>query len=191
MIYLVLNRLKMKYKIFMLLLPFILISCNNTNISQNSSLSNNNENSCSFVSSNIVNSSIEDNKTIITFNTEDKDINNWFICSNDINFKLDNDNTSNITTNENNIELSKDNNISCLSFSISKIINKIEINILNEIDNNNISIGVINKYGVKAEYKFSNNKNIYYYEFADYLKAQHIYIESNANIIIKNITLYY
>lgn len=181
----------MKYKIFMLLLPFILISCNNTNISQNSSLSNNNENSCSFVSSNIVNSSIKDNKTIITFNTEGTDINNWFICSNDINFKLDNDNTSNITTNENNIELSKDNNISCLSFSISKIINKIEINILNEIDNNNISIGVINKYGVKAEYKFSNNKNIYYYEFADYLKAQHIYIESKTNIIIKNITLYY
>lgn len=175
----------------MLLLPFILISCNNTNISQNSSLSNNNENSCSFVSGNIVNSSIEDNKTIITFNTEDKDINNWFICSSDINFKLDNDNTSNITADENNIELSKDNNISCLSFSISKIINKIEINILNEIDNNNISIGVINKYGVKAEYKFSNNKNIYYYEFADYLKAQHIYIESKTNIIIKNITLYY
>ena len=107
----------MKYKIFMLLLPFILISCNNTNISQNSSLSNNNENSSSLISSNIVNSSIEDNKTIITFNTEDKDINNWFICSNDINFKLDNDNTSNVTTNENNIELSKDNNISCLSFS--------------------------------------------------------------------------
>ena len=177
----------MKYKIFMLLLPFILISCNNTNIS----LSNNNENYSSLVSSNIVNSSIEDNKTIITFNTEDKDINNWFICSNDINFKLDNDNTNNITADENNIELSKDNNISCLSFSISKIINKIEINILNEIDNNNISIGVINKYGVKAEYKFSNNKNIYYYEFADYLKAQHIYIESKTNIIIKNISLYY
>ena len=34
-------------------------------------------------------------------------------------------------------------------------------------------------------------KNIYYYEFADYLKAQHIYIESKANVIIKNITLYY
>lgn len=181
----------MKYKIFMLLLPFILISCNNTNISQNSSLSNNNETSCSFVSSNIVTSSIEDNKTIITFNTEDNDINNWFICSNDINFKLDNDNTNNVTANENNIELSKDNIISCLSFSISKIINKIEINVLNEIDNNNVSIGVINKYGVKAEYKFSNDKNIYYYEFADYLKAQHIYIESKANIIIKNITLYY
>lgn len=181
----------MKYKIFMLLLSFILISCNNTNISQNSSLSNNNENSSSLISSNIVSSSIEDNKTIITFNTEDKDINNWFICSNDIDFKLDNDNTSNITTNENNIELSKDNIISCLSFSISKIINKFEINVLNEIDNNNVSIGVINKYGVKAEYKFSNNKNIYYYEFADYLKAQHIYIESKANVIIKNITLYY
>lgn len=181
----------MKYKIFMLLLSFILISCNNTNISQNSSLSNNNENSSSLISSNIVSSSIEDNKTIITFNTEDKDINNWFICSNDIDFKLDNDNTSNITTNENNIELSKDNIISCLSFSISKIINKFEINVLNEIDNNNVSIGVINKYGVKAEYKFSNNKNIYYYEFADYLKAQHIYIESKAKIIIKNITLYY
>ena len=181
----------MKYKIFMLLLSFILISCNNTNISQNSSLSNNNENSSSLISSNIVSSSIEDNKTIITFNTEDKDINNWFICSNDIDFKLDNDNTSNITTNENNIELSKDNIISCLSFSISKIINKFEINVLNEIDNNNVSIGVINKYGVKAEYKFSNNKNIYYYEFADYLKAQHIYIESKANIIIKNIILYY
>lgn len=181
----------MKYKIFMLLLSFILISCNNTNISQNSSLSNNNENSSSLISSNIVSSSIEDNKTIITFNTEDKDINNWFICSNDIDFKLDNDNTSNITTNENNIELSKDNIISCLSFSISKIINKFEINVLNEIDNNNVSIGVINKYGVKAEYKFSNNKNIYYYEFADYLKAQHIYIESRTNVIIKNITLYY
>ncbi len=181
----------MKYKIFMLLLSFILISCNNTNISRNSSLSNNNENSSSLISSNIVSSSIEDNKTIITFNTEDKDINNWFICSNDIDFKLDNDNTSNITTNENNIELSKDNIISCLSFSISKIINKFEINVLNEIDNNNVSIGVINKYGVKAEYKFSNNKNIYYYEFADYLKAQHIYIESKANVIIKNITLYY
>lgn len=181
----------MKYKIFMLLLPFILISCNNTNISQNSSLSNNNENSSSLISSNIVSSSIEDNKTIITFNTENNDINNWFICNNDIDFKLDNDNTNNINANENNIELSKDNIISCLSFSISKTINKIEINILNEIDNNNILIGVINKYGVKAEYKFSNTKNIYYYEFADYLKAQHIYIESKANVIIKNITLYY
>ena len=182
----------MKKKLILLSLIFIsLFGCTNTNSSQSNNISNNNSNSSSLISSILSTTSIEDNKTIITFNTEDKDINNWFICSNDINFKLDNDNTSNVTTNENNIELSKNNNISCLSFSISKIINKIEINILNEIDNNNISIGAINKYGVKAEYKFSNNKNIYYYEFADYLKAQHIYIESKANVIIKNITLYY
>lgn len=182
----------MRKKLILLSLLFIsLFGCTNTNSLQSNNISNNNSNSSSSTSSIFSTTSIEDNKTIITFNTEDSDINNWFICSNDINFKLDNDNTSNITTNENNIELSKDNNISCLSFSISKIINKIEINVLNEIDNNNASIGVINKYGVKAEYKFSNNKNIYYYEFADYLKAQHIYIESKANIIIKNITLYY
>ena len=182
----------MKKKLILLSLLFIsLFGCTNTNSLQSNNISNNNSNSSSSTSSIFSITSIEDNKTIITFNTEDSDINNWFICSNDINFKLDNDNTSNITTNENNIELSKDNNISCLSFSISKIINKIEINILNEIDNNNISIGVINKYCVKAEYKFSNNKNIYYYEFADYLKAQHIYIESKTNIVIKNITLYY
>lgn len=182
----------MKKKLILLSLLFIsLFGCTNTNSSQSDNISNNNSISSSSISSILSTTSIEDNKTIITFNTEGTDINNWFICSNDINFKLDNDNTSNITTNENNIELSKDNNISCLSFSISKIINKIEINILNEIDNNNISIGVINKYDVKAEYKFSNNKNIYYYEFADYLKAQHIYIESKTNIIIKNITLYY
>lgn len=182
----------MKKKLILLSLLFIsLLGCTNTNSSQSNNISNNNSISSSSISSVLSTTSIEDNKTIITFNTENKDINNWFICSNDINFKLDNDNTSNLTTNENNIELSKDNNISCLSFSISKIINKIEINVLNEIDNNNISIGVINKYGVKAEYKFSNNKNIYYYEFADYLKAQHIYIESKTNIIIKNIILYY
>lgn len=182
----------MKKKLILLSLLFIsLFGCTYTNSSQSDNISNNNSISSSSISSALSTTSIENNKTIITFNTEDKDINNWFKCSNDINFKLDNDNTSNVTTNENNIELSKDNNIGCLSFSISKIINKIEINILNEIDNNNISIGVINKYGVKAEYKFSNNKNIYYYEFADYLKAQHIYIESKANIIIKNITLYY
>lgn len=182
----------MKKKLILLSLLFIsLFGCTNTNRSQNDNISNNNSISSSSISSVLSTSSIEDNKTIITFNTEDKDINNWFICSNDINFKLDNDNTNNINANKNNIELSKDNNISCLSFSISKIINKIEINILNEIDNNNISIGVINKYDVKAEYKFSNDKNKYYYEFADYLKAQHIYIESKANIVIKNITLYY
>ena len=183
----------MKKKLILLSLLFIsLFGCTNTNRSQSdNNISNNNSISSSSISSVLSTTSIEDNKTIITFNTEDTDINNWFICSNDINFKLDNDNTNNVTANENNIELSKDNNISCLSFSISKIINKIEINILNEIDNNNISIGAINKYGVKAEYKFSNNKNIYYYEFADYLKAQHIYIESKANVIIKNITLYY
>lgn len=182
----------MKKKLILLSLIFIsLFGCTNTNSSQSNNISNNNSNSSSLISSILSTTSIKDNKTIITFNTEGTYINNWFICSNDINFKLDNDNTSNITTNENNIELSEDNNISCLSFSISKIINKIEINILNEIDNNNISIGVINKYGVKAEYKFSNNKNIYYYEFADYLKAQHIYIESKTNIIIKNIILYY
>lgn len=182
----------MRKKLILLSLIFIsLFGCTSTNSSQNDNISNNNSISSSSISSVLSTTSIEDNKTIITFNTEDKDINNWFICSNDINFKLDNDNTNNINANKNNIELSKDNNISCLSFSISKIINKIEINILNEIDNNNISIGVINKYGVKAEYKFSNNKNIYYYEFADYLKAQHIYIESNTNIIIKNIILYY
>ena len=182
----------MKKKLILLSLIFIsLFGCTYTNSSQSNNISNTNSIFSSSISSVLSTTSIEDNKTIITFNTEDKDINNWFICSNDINFKLDNDNTNNVTTNENNIELSKDNNISCLSFSISKIINKIEINVLNEIDNNNISIGVINKYGVKAEYKFSNDKNIYYYEFADYLKAQHIYIESKANIIIKNITLYY
>ena len=182
----------MRKKLVLLSLLFIsLFGCTNTNSLQSNNISNNNRNSSSSTSSIFSITSIEDSKTIITFNTEDKDINNWFICSNDINFKLDNDNTNNINADENNIELSKDNNISCLSFSISKIINKIEINILNEIDNNNISIGVINKYGVKAEYKFSNNKNIYYYEFADYLKAQHIYIESKAKIIIKNITLYY
>lgn len=182
----------MKKKLILLSLIFIsLFGCTNTNSSQSNNISNNNSNSSSLISSILSTTSIEDNKTIITFNTEDKDINNWFICSNDINFKLDNDNTSNINANKNNIELSKDNNISCLSFSISKIINKIEINILNEIDNNNISIGVINKYDVKAEYKFSNDKNKYYYEFADYLKAQHIYIESRTNIVIKNITLYY
>ena len=182
----------MRKKLVLLSLLFIsLFGCTNTNSLQSNNISNNNRNSSSSTSSIFSITSIEDSKTIITFNTEDKDINNWFICSNDINFKLDNDNTNNINADENNIELSKDNNISCLSFSISKIINKIEINILNEIDNNNISIGVINKDGVKAEYKFSNNKNIYYYEFADYLKAQHIYIESKAKIIIKNITLYY
>ena len=182
----------MRKKLILLSLLFIsLFGCTNTNSSLSDNISNNNSNSSSSTSSIFSTTSIEDNKTIITFNTEDKDINNWFICSNDINFKLDNDNTNNVTTNENNIELSKDNNISCLSFSISKIINKIEINILNEIDNNDISIGVINKYGVKAEYKFSNNKKIFYYEFADYLKAQHIYIESKTNVIIKNITLYY
>lgn len=183
----------MRKKLILLSLLFIsLFGCTNTNSSLSDNISNNNSISSSSISSILSTTSIEDNKAIITFNTEDKDINNWFICSNDINFKLDNDNTSNLSFNENNIELSKDNNISCLSFSISKIINKIEINILNEIDNNNnISIGVINKYGVKAEYKFSNNKNIYYYEFADYLKAQHIYIESKTNIIIKNISLYY
>lgn len=182
----------MRKKLVLLSLLFIsLFSCTNIDSSQSDNISNNNSISSSSISSILSTTSIEDNKTIITFNTEGTDINNWFICSNDINFKLDNDNTSNITTNENNIELSKDNNISCLSFSISKIINKIEINILNEIDNNNISIGVINKYGVKAEYKFSNDKNKYYYEFANYLKAQHIYIESKANIIIKNIILYY
>ena len=174
----------MKKKLILLSLLFIsLFGCTYTNSSQSDNISNNNSISSSSISSILSTTSIEDNKTIITFNTEDSDINNWFICSNDINFKLDNDNTINLTSNENNIELSEDNNISCLSFSISKIINK--------IDNNNISIGVINKYGVKAEYKFSNNKNIYYYEFADYLKAQHIYIESKTNIIIKNITLYY
>lgn len=182
----------MKKKLILLFLLFIsLFGCTNKNSSQSNNISNNNSISSSSISSVLSTTSIEDNKTIITFNTEDTDINNWFICSNDINFKLDNDNTNNVTANENNIELSKDNNISCLSFSISKIINKIEINVLNEIDNNNISIGVINKYDVKAEYKFSNNKNIYYYEFADYLKAQHIYIESKANMIIKNIILYY
>lgn len=182
----------MKKKLILLSLIFIsLFGCTNTNRSQNDNISNNNSISSSSISSALSTTSIEDNKTFITFNTEDKDINNWFICSNDINFKLDNDKTNNINANENNIELSKDNIISCLSFSISKTINKIEINVLNEIDNNNISIGVINKYGVKAEYKFFNNKNIYYYEFADYLKAQHIYIESKTNIIIKNITLYY
>lgn len=182
----------MKKKLILLSLIFIsLFGCTNTNSSQSNNISNNNSNSSSLISSILNTTSIEDNKTIITFNTEDKDINNWFICSNDINFKLDNDNTNNINANENNIELSKDNIISCLSFSISKIINKIEINVLNEIDNNNVSIGVINKYGVKAEDKFSNDKNKYYYEFADYLKAQHIYIESKANVIIKNITLYY
>lgn len=182
----------MKKKLILLSLIFVsLFGCTYTNRSQSDNISNNNSISSLSISSVLSTTSIEDNKTIITFNTEDNDINNWFICSNDINFKLDNDNTSNVNANENNIELSKDNIISCLSFSISKIINKIEINILNEIDNNNISIGVINKYGVKAEYKFSNNKNIYYYEFADYLKAQHIYIESKANVIIKNITLYY
>lgn len=182
----------MRKKLILLSLLFIsLFGCTNTNSSLSDNISNNNSNSSSSTSSIFSTTSIENNKTIITFNTEDKDINNWFICSNDINFKLDNDNTNNVTTNENNIELSKDNNISCLSFSISKIINKIEINILNEIDNNDISIGVINKYGVKAEYKFSNNKKIFYYEFADYLKAQHIYIESKTNVIIKNITLYY
>ena len=182
----------MKKKLILLSLLFIsLFGCTNTNRSQSdNNISNNNSISSSSISSVLSTTSIEDNKTIITFNTEDKDINNWFICSNDINFKLDNDNTNNVTANENNIELSKDNNISCLSFSISKIINKIEINVLNEIDNN-VSIGVINKYGVKAEYKFSNDKNKYYYEFANYLKAQHIYIESKANIIIKNIILYY
>lgn len=181
----------MRKKLILLSLLFIsLFGCTITNSSLSDKISNNSIFSSS-ISSISSTASIEDNKTIITFNTEDKDINNWFICSNDINFKLDNDNTNNVIVNENNIELSKDNNISCLSFSISKIINKIEINILNEIDNNNVSIGVINKYGVKAEYKFSNNKNIYYYEFADYLKAQHIYIESKTNIIIKNITLYY
>ena len=181
----------MRKKLILLSLLFIsLFGCTNTNRSQSDNISNNNSISSSSISSVLNTTSIEDNKTIITFNTEDTDINNWFICSNDINFKLDNDNTKNINANENNIELSKDNIISCLSFSISKIINKIEINVLNEIDNN-ISIGVINKYGVKAEYKFSNNKNIYYYEFDDYLKAQHIYIESKTNIIIKNITLYY
>ena len=182
----------MKKKLILLFLLFIsLFGCTNKNSSQSNNISNNNSISSSSISSVLSTTSIEDNKTIITFNTEDTDINNWFICSNDINFKLDNDNTNNVAANENNIELSKDNNISCLSFSISKIINKIEINVLNEIDNNNISIGVINKYDVKAEYKFSNNKNIYYYEFADYLKAQHIYIESKANMIIKNIILYY
>lgn len=182
----------MKKKLILLSLLFIsLFGCTYTNSSQSDNISNNNSISSSSISSALSTTSIEDNKTIITFNTEDTDINNWFICSNDINFKLDNDNTNNVTANENNIELSKDNNISCLSFSISKIINKIEINVLNEIDNNNISIGVINKYDVKAEYKFSNNKNIYYYEFADYLKAQHIYIESKTNIIIKNIILYF
>lgn len=182
----------MKKKLILLSLIFIsLFGCTNTDSSQSYNISNNNSISSSSISSVLNTTSIEDNKTIITFNTEDKDINNWFICSNDINFKLDNDKTNNINANENNIELSKDNIISCLSFSISKTINRIEINVLNEIDNNNISIGVINKYGVKAEYKFFNNKNIYYYEFADYLKAQHIYIESKTNIIIKNITLYY
>lgn len=182
----------MKKKLILLSLIFIsLFGCTNTNSSQSNNISNNNSNSNSSISSILSTTSIEDNKTIITFNTKDNDINNWFICSNNINFKLDNDNTNNVTANENNIELSKDNNISCLSFSISKIINKIEINILNETDINKISIGVINKYDVKAEYKFSNNKNIYYYKFADYLKAKHIYIESKTNIIIKNITLYY
>ena len=115
----------MRKKLVLLSLLFIsLFSCTNIDSSQSDNISNNNSISSSSISSILSTTSIEDNKTIITFNTKDSDINNWFICSNDINFKLDNDNTNNINANKNNIELSKDNNISCLSFSISKIINK-------------------------------------------------------------------
>ena len=98
----------MRKKLILLSLLFIsLFGCTNTNSSLSDNISNNNSISSSSISSILSTTSIEDNKAIITFNTEDKDINNWFICSNDINFKLDNDNTSNLSFNENNIELSK------------------------------------------------------------------------------------
>ena len=81
----------MKKKLILLSLIFIsLFGCTNTNSSLSDKISNNSIFSSS-ISSVLSTTSIEDNKTFITFNTEDSDINNWFICSNDINFKLDND----------------------------------------------------------------------------------------------------
>ena len=81
----------MRKKLILLSLLFIsLFGCTNTNSLQSNNISNNNSNSSSSTSSIFSTTSIEDNKTIITFNTEDSDINNWFIFSNEINFKLDN-----------------------------------------------------------------------------------------------------
>ena len=64
----------MKKKLILLSLIFIsLFGCTNTNSSQSNNISNNNSNSSSLISSILSTTSIEDNKTIITFNTEDKE----------------------------------------------------------------------------------------------------------------------
>ena len=171
----------MKLKKLLYLSIFLLISCGNNTSSKNTSSSQ-----TSFTTSEEISNTtlLEENLSIITFSQKDN-IEESINYSNDIEFKYDQDNSNNIKINNNNLELTN----SSFAFSISKVITKIEIYLINKPTK--LYVGVINKYNVKAQYDLQKEEKLYYYSFAEYLSAKHIYIESKELTIIEKIIIYY
>ena len=173
----------MKIKKLLYLNIFLLISCGNNTSSESTSSSQ-----TSFTTSEEISNTtlLEENLSIITFSQKDN-IEESINCSNDIEFKYDQDNSNNIKINNNNNNLELTN--SSFAFSISKVITKIEIYLINEPTK--LYVGVINKYNVKAQYDLQKEEKLYYYSFAEYLSAKHVYIESKELAIIEKIIIYY
>ena len=171
----------MKLKKLLYLSIFLLISCGNNTSSESTSSSQ-----TSFTTSEEISNTtlLEENLSVITFFQKDN-IEESINCSNDIEFKYDQDNSNNIKISNNNLELTN----SSFAFSISKVITKIEICLINEPTK--LYVGVINKYNVKAQYDLQKEEKLYYYSFAEYLSAKHIYIESKELTIIEKIIIYY
>lgn len=153
----------MKLKKLLYLTTFLLISCGN--------------NTSSFLSTS-EDISFNEDKSVITFNKDS------IICSSDIQY--DENNSNNIIFNNNYLELT---NSSSFAFSLSKPLSKIELYLINEPTS--LYVGIINKYNVKAQYDLEKEDKLYYYNFAEYLKANHLYIESKELTIIEKIIVYF
>ena len=171
----------MKLKKLLYLSVFLLISCGNNITSESTSSSQTSFTTSEEISNTI---SLEENLSVITFSQKDN-IEESINYSNDIEFQYDQDNSNNIKISNNSLELTD----SSFAFSISKVITKIEIYLINEPTK--LYVGVINKYNVKAQYDLQKEEKLYYYSFAEYLSAKHIYIESKEFAIIEKIIIYY
>ncbi len=196
-------------KILTLSILFILCSCNNSNgevnnsssasvtfssssevnslLSENISSSNNEELISSSCLS-LINSSIESSisselikQNTITF----KD--NVISCSNDFEFKLDEENSKNYELKNDNLTLAEK-DIGVFAFYVNFEVKSINIFVEN-YTNQIINAGLYNDYGIPAFYDVEVNNNILSKEYPSYFKSKHIAITSKNEIIITKIEL--
>lgn len=174
-------------KVLLLSILLLTIGCSNNTVIPISS----SQISTSSIENSSLSETVQEKEVIINIDSKVGNIEDWFTSTEEIGLIIDKENSENVSSQDDVISVGEENKVGTLSFKIDNPINKIEIEIRNEVAEKNVHIGVINQYNVKVLFQMTVSEKKLSYEFEDYLKPTHICFEAKEPTIIEKIRLYY